>query len=87
MEFLGAPHARIRHTVALRYRLSKDSCVSVVVKRGGKVAYAGRLQSAYGVHAFGWVPKAPGHYSVTFTTIDYLDHHVVTDGHVTVRRR
>jgi hypothetical protein len=87
MEFLGAPHARIKHTVALRYRLSKDSCVSVVVKRGGKVAYAGRLQSAYGVHGFAWVPKAPGHYSVTFTTIDYLDHQVVTGGHVTVRRR
>jgi hypothetical protein len=51
------------------------------------VAYAGRLQSAYGVHGFAWVPKAPGHYSVTFTTIDYLDHQVVTGGHVTVRRR
>ncbi len=87
LDFLGAPHARVKHTAALRYRLSKDSCVSVVVKRGGKVAYASRLQSAYGVHGFAWVPKAPGRYSVTFTTIDYLDHHTVTSGQVTVRRR
>ena len=43
LDFLGAPHARVKHTAALRYRLSKDSCVSVVVKRGGKVAYASRL--------------------------------------------
>jgi D-glucuronyl C5-epimerase C-terminus len=86
LDFLGATTTRARHASALRFRLSKISCVGVVVKRGGKVAYANRLQFPYGVHGFSWVPRSPGSYSVTFTTIDYLNHRTVTSGQVTVRR-
>jgi hypothetical protein len=85
LDFLGASGARARHAVALRFRLSKISCVSVQVKRGGRLAYANRLQFPYGVHGFSWVPRAAGTYTVTFTTIDYLDHHTITDGKVTVK--
>jgi hypothetical protein len=86
LDFLGAGGAHVRHSVALRFRLSKIACVSVVVKRGGKVAYANRVQFSHGVHGFGWMPRAPGAYSVTLTTIDYLNHHSVTSGRVTVKR-
>src|SRR3954470_5754080 len=80
VSFLGASGARAKHAAAIRFRLSKISCVGVVVKRGGKVAYANRLQFPRGVHGFGWVPRAPGKYQVTLTTIDYLNHRTVTGG-------
>jgi hypothetical protein len=86
VSFLGASGARAKHAAAIRFRLSKISCVRVVVKRGGKLAYANRLQFPRGVHGFGWVPRARGKYEVTLTTIDYLDHQTVTHGRVTVRR-
>ena len=60
--------------------------MGVVVKRGAKVAYANRLQFPYGVHGFSWVPRSPGSYEVTFTTIDYLNHRTVTGARVTVKR-
>jgi hypothetical protein len=86
VDFMGAAGARARHSAAIRFRLSKISCVGVVVKRGGKVAYANRLQFPRGVHGFGWVPRARGKYQVTLTTIDYLNHRTITTGRVTVRR-
>jgi D-glucuronyl C5-epimerase-like protein len=86
VDFLGAPGARAKHPAAIRFRLSKISCVGIVVKRGGKVVYANRLQFPYGVHGFGWVPRARGKYDVTLTTIDYLNHRTVTSGRVTVKR-
>jgi hypothetical protein len=86
LTFLGAAGARARRAVPLRFKLDKISCVSVAVKHGGRVAYANRLQFPYGVHGFSWVPRAPGNYRITFTTIDYLNHQTVTTGEVNVRR-
>jgi hypothetical protein len=56
------------------------------VKHGGRVVYGNRLQFPYGLHGFSWVPRAPGRYAVTFTTIDYLNHQTVSGGQVTVKR-
>jgi hypothetical protein len=72
--------------VALRFKLSKASCVGIQVKRGGRVVFGNRLQMSYGVHGFAWVPRAPGKYTVHLLAIDYLNHQTPASGTVTIRR-
>jgi hypothetical protein len=76
----------VGHAVALSFRLSKISCVTVKVRRGGATAYANRVLMPYGTRSFNWVPRSPGTYTVEFTAYDYLNHLTVEKGRLTVRR-
>jgi hypothetical protein len=86
LRFLGASGARVGRAVALPFRLSKISCVTVTVERGGATAYRSRLLTPYGTHSVSWVPHSTGTYTVKFTAYDYLNHLTVAAGKVTVRR-
>ena len=87
LSFLGAAGSRhAKHVLALRFTLSKASCVGIQVKRGGRVVFGNRLQMPYGVHGFAWVPRAPGKYTVHLLAIDYLNHQTPASGTVTIRR-
>jgi D-glucuronyl C5-epimerase-like protein len=85
LRFLGAS-GRVGRSLALTFRLSKISCVTVTVKRGGATAFRSRLLMPYGTHSFSWIPRSAGTYTVTFTAYDYLNHLTVDSGKVTVRR-
>jgi hypothetical protein len=87
VELLGAGRARARRPTRVRFRLSKVSCVAILVKRSGKVAYFNRTNYGRGSRSFYWTPRAGGRYSVKLEAVDYLNHHTVERGAVRVRRR
>jgi hypothetical protein len=86
LTFLGPGVARARRAVALRFRLSKISCVTLAVGRAGRTVFRSRLFTPRGIHSFSWVPRSPGTYAVEFTAYDYVNHLTVETGKVTVRR-
>jgi D-glucuronyl C5-epimerase C-terminus len=86
LQYLGPSHARLRHAVAISFRLSKISCVTVTVKRGHATAFTSRLLMPHGTRSFTWVPRASGRYTVELSAFDYLNHLAVASGKVTVRR-
>jgi hypothetical protein len=70
----------------LSFRLSKISCVTVKVRRGGATAFSTRVLEPHGSHSFTWVPRGTGTYTVEFTAYDYLNHLTAVTKRVTVRR-
>jgi D-glucuronyl C5-epimerase-like protein len=86
LSYTGPSSARRGRAVALSFRLSKISCVTVTVKRGGATVYSSRVLEPYGSHSFTFVPRSTGSYSVEFTAYDYLNHLTVEKGSLTVRR-
>jgi hypothetical protein len=86
LKYVGPGSGRVGHAVPLSFRLSKISCVTVKVRRGGSTVYSSRVLMPYGTHSFSWVPRSAGSYTVEFTAYDYLNHLTQETGHVTVRR-
>lgn len=86
LRYVGPSSARVGRAVPLSFRLSKISCVSVKVKRGGATAFSSRQLTPYGTHSIRWVPRSAGTYSVEFTAFDYLNHLTVEKKTLTVRR-
>jgi D-glucuronyl C5-epimerase C-terminus len=86
LRYVGPRSARAGHAVSLSFRLSKISCVTVKVRRGGRTAYSSRVLEPYGTHSFTWVPRSSGTYTVEFTAYDYLNHLTAVTSKVTVRR-
>ena len=86
LRYVGPSSARVGHAVALSFRLSKISCVSVKVRRGGGTAFSSRVLEPYGTHSFSWVPRSAGTYTVELTAYDYLNHLTVDKRTLTVRR-
>jgi hypothetical protein len=86
LRYVGPHSARVGHAVGLAFRLSKISCVTVKVTRGGATAFSSRVLEPYGTHSFSWVPRSAGTYTVELTAYDYLNHLTVEKGTLTVRR-
>jgi hypothetical protein len=86
LRYVGPTSARVGRAVPLSFRLSKISCVTVTVTRGGATAFSSRLLTAFGTHSFSWVPRSGGTYTVQFTAYDYLNHLTVEKKTLTVRR-
>jgi hypothetical protein len=86
LRYVGPSSARAGRAVALSFRLSKISCVTVRVRRGGSTVYSNRVLMPHGTHSFSWVPRSAGRYSVEFTAYDYLNHLTQETGTVTVKR-
>jgi hypothetical protein len=86
LRYVGPSSARVGRAVPLSFRLSKISCVTVRVRRGGATAYSNRVLEPYGTHSFSWVPRSRGTYTVEFTAFDYLNHLTVEKKTLTVRR-
>jgi hypothetical protein len=87
MRYRGAPgRPRARRAVAVRFSISKVSCVRLQVKRGRRVVHAARASFGRGRHAFNWVPRAAGRYTVRLEAIDARNHHTVVTGRLVVRR-
>jgi len=86
LRYVGPSSARVGHAVALSFRLSKISCVTVKVRRGGGTAFSSRVLEPYGTHGFSWVPRSAGIYTVELTAYDYLNHLTVDKRTLTVRR-
>jgi len=86
LRYVGPSSARVGHAVALSFRLSKISCVTVKVRRGGGTAFSSRVLEPYGTHGFSWVPRSAGTYTVELTAYDYLNHLTVDKRTLTVRR-
>jgi hypothetical protein len=86
LKYVGPGSGRVGRAVPLSFRLSKISCVTVKVKRGGSTVYSSRVLMPYGTHSFSWVPRSAGSYTVELTAYDYLNHLTQETGHITVRR-
>ena len=86
LRYVGPSSARVGHAVALSFRLSKISCVTVKVRRGGGTAFSSRVLEPYGTHGFSWVPRSAGTYTVELTAYDYLNHLTAEKRTLTVRR-
>jgi hypothetical protein len=86
LRYVGPTSARAGRAVPLSFRLSKISCVTVKVRRGGGTAFSSRSLMSYGTHSFTWVPRSAGTYTVEFTAYDYLNHLTVETSKIAVRR-
>jgi hypothetical protein len=86
LRYVGPRSARVGRAVPLSFRLSKISCVTVKVRRGGGTAFSSRVLEPHGTHTFTWVPRSSGTYTVELTAYDYLNHLTATSSRVTVRR-
>jgi len=86
LRYTGPSSARVGRALSLSFRLSKISCVTVKVRRGGATAFSTRVLEPYGSHSFTWVPRGTGTYTVEFTAYDYLNHLTAVTKKVTVRR-
>ena len=87
IRLLGTRGRRARRPVAIRFRLSKLSRVSIRVTRGGRVALNARRTVGYGRRSFAFRPRAAGRYSYRIEAADLRNHHRVVRGAFTVRRR
>lgn len=86
LRYVGPGSGRVGRAVPLSFRLSKISCVTVKVKRGGSTVFSSRVLEPYGTHSFSWVPHSAGTYTVEFSAYDYLNHLTEETGHIAVRR-
>ena len=86
-ELLGPAKTRQGRNTKLRFRISKASCVWLLVKRAGKVAYGRRVLLGYGTRTLTWKPAKPGTYDVRLEAIDFRNHHTVVTGKIEVLRK
>jgi hypothetical protein len=87
VELLGPAKTRQRRATPLRFRISKASCVWLLVKRSGKVAYGRRLLLGYGTRTLTWKPAKPGTYDIRLEAIDFRNHHTVATSQIEVLRK
>lgn len=74
MRFLPASRARARAGTFARFSLTKVSCVTLKVTRGGKVVASRSAVLGRGARALGWVPPSRGAYRVVVTAQDLAGH-------------
>ena len=79
--------ARSRRVTYIRFRLSKRSCVNLVISRGDRVVSNRTTVFPYGRHAWAFVPSAPGTYTVKLDARDARNHHTVVERTLRVRGR
>ena len=87
LEILGPARTRQGRATPIRFRISKASCVWLLVKRAGKVAYGRRVLLGYGGRTLTWTPKKPGRYQLRIEAIDFRNHHTVKSAEIEVLRR
>jgi hypothetical protein len=86
LEWVGARRPRALRPVAVRFRLSKYSLVTIRVVRRGRLVHVRRVPVPYGLRALSWTPRTPGRYTVKLRAVDLRNHPVVRRGTVTVGR-
>jgi hypothetical protein len=86
VRLVGASPLRARRVTQVRVLLSKVSCVTVSVRRGGRVVATLVRVLPRGQGVFFWRPQRPGAYSVTVDARDLAGHHTPVVRAVTVRR-
>jgi len=86
LSLLEGRRARAKRPAAVRFRLSKISCVEAVFRRGGRVVARKRLPYAGGTRSVTFTPPRAGRYDVRLEATDLRNHHTVASSTVTVRR-
>jgi hypothetical protein len=86
LRLVGAAPLRARRTVRVRVLVSKVSCVTVRVRRGGRVVATLVRVLPRGQGVFFWTPPRAGAYSLAIDARDLAGHHTPAARLVTVRR-
>jgi hypothetical protein len=86
LRLVGAAPLRARHTARLRVLVSKVSCVTVTVRRAGRVVATLVRVLSRGQGVVFWTPARPGGYSVAIDARDLAGHHTAATRALTVRR-
>jgi len=86
MRLIGASPLRARRTARVRVLVSKVSCVTVKVRRGGRVVATLVRVLSRGQGVFFWTPPRPGAYSLAIDARDLAGHHTPASRAITVRR-
>jgi D-glucuronyl C5-epimerase-like protein len=86
LRLVGASPLRARRTARVRVLVSKVSCVTVTVRRGGRVVATLVRVLARGQGVFFWTPPRAGAYAIGIDARDLAGHHTPASQAVTVRR-
>jgi hypothetical protein len=78
---------RAGRTATVRFTLSKLSCVTLRVRRGGRLVHVRKLVLPRGLRTLTYSPPRAGRYSVQVQAVDLLNHYTRVERPLVVRRR
>jgi hypothetical protein len=73
--FSGVGSVRAGGEANVRFTLSKLSCVTLRVRRGGRLVQVRKLVMPHGLRALSYVPVRAGRYTVEIQAVDLLNHY------------
>jgi hypothetical protein len=78
---------RAGRVASIRFTLSKLSCVTVRVRRGGRLVHLRKLVMPRGLRALTYAPPRKGRYTVQVQAVDLLNHYTRVERPLVVRPR
>jgi hypothetical protein len=85
--FSGVASVRAGRVASIRFTLSKLSCVTVRVRRGGRLVHLRKLVMPRGLRALTYAPPRKGRYTVQVQAVDLLNHYTRVERPLVVRPR
>ena len=85
--FGGVGGVRVGGVASIRFRLSKLSCVTVRVRRGGKLVHVRKVVMPRGPRGLTYAPPRAGRYRVQVQAVDLLNHYTRVERPLVVRPR
>ena len=78
---------RAGSVASVRFTLSKLSCVTLRIRRGGKLVHVRKLVLPRGLRGLTYAPPRRGRYSVQVQAVDLLNHYTRVERPLVVRKR
>jgi hypothetical protein len=85
--FGGVRRVRAGGVASIRFTLSKLSCVTVRVRRGGRLVHVRKLVMPRGLRSLAYAPPRAGRYTVQVQAVDLLNHYTRVERPLTVKPR
>jgi hypothetical protein len=85
--FGGVGSVRLGEDANIRFTLSKLSCVTVRLRRGGKLVQVRKLVMPHGLRGLTFQPPRKGRYTVQVQAVDLLNHYTRVERPLLVRSR
>jgi hypothetical protein len=85
--FGGVRGVRAGGVASIRFTLSKLSCVTVRVRRGGRLVHVRKLVMPRGLRSLTYAPPRAGRYTVQVQAVDLLNHYTRVQRPLVVKRR
>ena len=79
-------HHSAGSVASVRFTLSKLSCVTVRIRRGGKLVHVRKLVLPRGLRGLTYAPPRRGRYTVQVQAVDLLNHYTRVERPLVVRR-